>query len=141
MNTAGLVTEVEVRGHNPGDPNTPIVGRARAGSERSQEPGRQTASQVAADRHGEVKRVLTGLIVNSPEHANAIAQAELNRRSDTFIEGDVDCVGIPQIRPGVTIRLEKMGQKFSGKYYVKETNHAVGNSGYRLQFTVKRNAL
>ncbi len=141
MNTTGLVTEVEVRGHNRKDPNTPIVGRAPAGSERTLEPGRKTASQFAADHYGEIKCVLAGKIVNSVEHANAIAQAELNRRSDTFIEGDVECIGIPQIRPGVTIKLEKVGQKFGGKYYVKETSHSIGNSGYRLSFKVKRNAL
>jgi hypothetical protein len=141
MNTTGLVTEVEVRGHNPQDPNTPIVGRAPAGSERTLEPGKQTASQFAAGHYGEIKSVLTGLIVNSVEHANAIAQSELNRRSDTFIEGDVDSIGIPQIRPGVTIKLEKVGRKFGGKYYVKETSHSIGNSGYRLHFKVKRNAI
>jgi phage protein D len=141
MNTTDLVTEVEVRGHNPKDPNTPIVGRAPAGSERTLEPGRQTASQFAAEHYGEIKCVLTGKIVNSVEHATAIARAELNRRSDTFIEGDVDCIGIAQIRPGITIKLEKMGQKFGGKYYVKETSHSLGNSGYRLSFKVKRNAV
>lgn len=141
MNTAGLVTEVEVRGHNPRDPNTPIVGRAPTGSERTLEPGRKTASQFAAEQYGEIKCVITGKIVNSVEHANSIAQAELNRRGDTFIEGDVDCIGIPQIRPGVTIKLEKVGQKFGGKYYVKETSHSLGSSGYRLHFKVKRNAI
>jgi phage protein D len=141
MNTTGLVTEVEVRGHNPRDPNKPIIGRAPVGSERILEPERKTASQFAADHHGEIKCVLTGKVVNSVEHANAIAQAELNRRSDTFIEGDVDCIGITLIRPGVTIKLEKVGQKFGGKYYVKETSHSIGNSGYRLHFKVKRNAI
>jgi phage protein D len=141
MNTTNLVTEVEVRGHNPKDPNTPIVGSARTGSERAQEPGRRTASQVAADRNGDIKRVLTGMIVNSVAHANAIAEAELNRRSDTFIEGDVASIGIPQVRPGVTVKLDKMGKKFSGKYYVTETSHSVGNGGYQLRFKVKRNAL
>ena len=141
MSAANVVTEVEVRGHNASDPNTPIVGRAQAGSERSQEPGRKTASTFVAERTGTVKKVITGVIVNSTEHANAVARSALNKSSDGFIEGDVETIGIPQIRPGVTIRLDKMGERFSGKYYVKETSHSLGNSGYRLRFTVKRNAL
>ena len=141
LNMTDLVTEVEVRGHNRKDPNAPIVGRAPTGSERILEPGKKTASQFAADHYKKIKCVLTGKIVNSVEHANAIAQAELNRRSDTFIEGDVVSIGIPQIRPGVTIKLEKVGQKFGGKYYVKETRHSIDSSGYRLYFKVKRNAL
>lgn len=140
MNATNVVTEVEVRGHNPKDPNTPIIGRAKAGSERGQEPAKTTASTFVADRTGPVKRVITNVLVNSTEHANAVALSELNRRSDSFIEGDVEIIGIPQIRPGVTIKLDKMGERFSGKYYVKETSHSIGNNGYRLRFTVKRNA-
>jgi uncharacterized protein len=140
MRTSGLLTEVEVRGHNPRDPNDPIIGRATAGSERPQEQGRQTGSQMLNDRVGPVKKVISDVIVNSVEHANAIAKSELNRSSDTFIEGDVDCIGIPQVRSGVTIKLEKMGKKFSGKYYVKGTTHTINDSGYRTSFSVKRNA-
>ncbi|HEX3034035.1 MAG TPA: hypothetical protein VHT73_02745 [Thermodesulfobacteriota bacterium] len=141
INTTELVTEVEVRGHNPRDPNTPVVGRATSGSERAQEPGRKTGSQIAEERHGAVKKVITNQIVNSVEHANAIAQSELNKASDSLIEGDGQCIGIPQIRPGVNIRLERMGKKFSGKYYVKETTHTIDGSGYRTSFKVKRNAI
>jgi phage protein D len=141
LNTANLYAEVEVRGHNPRDPNTPIVGRAAAGEERSQESGRQTASQVAQRRHGESIKVITNVIVNSVNHANAIARAALNRLSDGFIEGDAESIGIPEIRPGVCIKLEKMGERFSGKYFVKAATHTINNSGYRTRFTVKRNAL
>lgn len=141
MNTSRLVSEVEVRGHNPGDPNTPLVGRARAGSERNQESGRRTGSQVVEERHGTQRRVITDVLVNSVEHANAIALSELNKSNDTFIVGDGECIGIPQIRPGVTIRLDKMGKRFSGKYYVKGTTHTMNNNGYRTRFVVKRNAL
>jgi len=141
MNTTGLVTEVEVRGHNPRDPNTPIVGRATSGSERVQEPGRRTGSQIARERHGNVKKVIPNVIANSLEHANAIAQSMLNKLSDGLIEGDGVCIGLPQIRPGVNIRLERMGKKFSGKYYVKETTHTIDDGGYRTSFKVKRNAI
>ncbi len=141
IRTSGLVSEVEVRGHNPRDPNTPIVGRAVAGSERSQESGRRTASQITQERHGEVRKVITDVIVNSVDHANSIASAELNKLSDTLIEGDVECIGIPQIRTGVNIRIKKLGNRFSGKYYVKQTTHTINESGYRTRFKVKRNAI
>ena len=141
MSTTGLVTEVEVRGHNPRDPNSPIVGRATAGSERTQEAGRRTGSQIAQEHHGTVKKVIPNVIANSVEHANAIARSVLNKLSDGLVEGDGECIGLPQIRPGVNIRLERMGKKFSGKYYVKETTHTIDNSGYRTRFKAKRNAI
>jgi phage protein D len=141
LRTSGLVTEVEVRGHNPRNPTQPIIGTARAGSERTQESGRRTGSQIAMERNKNVRRVITNMIVNSVEHANSIAQAELNRASDSLIEGEVECIGIPQIRTGVNIRLEKVGTRFSGKYYVKATTHTINNNGYRTNFSVKRNAV
>jgi uncharacterized protein len=141
MRTSGLVSEVEVRGHNPQDPSQPFIGRASAGSERSQESGRRTGSRIAADRCGTVRRVITDRVVHSTEHATSIARAELNSASDGLVEGDGECIGIPQIRTGVSIKLEKMGDRFSGKYYVKGTTHRINGSGYRTSFTVKRNAV
>jgi phage protein D len=141
LNTAGSYAEVEVRGHNPRDPGKPIVGTAKAGSERSQESGRQTASQIAQKRHGNPKKVITDVIVNSVSHANSIAQAWLNKLSDGLIEGDAACIGIPIIRTGVCIKLDKMGERFSGKYYVKETNHSIGENGYQTRFKAKRNSI
>jgi len=142
MRTTGLLTEVEVRGHNPRDPGKPIIGRAKAGEERKQEPGNKTGSQVAAEKLKipPKPKVITNVIVNSVEHANALARAELNKASNTLIEGEAECIGIPQIRTGVNIILEKIGTKFKGKYYVKGTTHTINNSGYRTRFSVKKNA-
>lgn len=141
LNTTRQVTEVEVRGHNPQDPSAPIIGRARAGDERQQEPGNQTGSQIARERYGEVRRVITDRVVTSEEHAREIALTELNNRSDDLIIGRGECIGIPQIISGTTIMIEKIGTRFSGKYYVKKTVHRIGNSGYKTSFDVKRNAM
>jgi phage protein D len=137
LKNTGLYSEVVVRGHNPRDPNTPLIGRATAGSERSQEPNKQMGSQQS----GLKTLTITDIVVNSVEHANAIALSKLNQASDTFIEGNGECIGLPQIRPGTTIILEKMGYRFSGKYYVKAATHTINDSGYRTRFTVKRNAV
>jgi phage protein D len=141
MDTSRLVTEVEVRGHDPKNPAKPIIGKAKAGSERTQESGRQTASQLAQNNNRTAKRVITNANVESVSHANNLALALLNKASDTFIGGDVECVGVPDIRPGVCIKLEKMGKRFSGKYYVVGATHRIGENGYRTTFEVKRNAV
>jgi len=135
--TTGLLTEVEVRGHDPDNPGTPIVGRATAGSEKAQEPDKKPGSEAV---EGERKKVITDVVVRSVEEANALAKAELDKASDTLIEGEGECIGITQLRAGVNIRLEKMGKRFSGKYYVKATTHTINDSGYRTKFSVKRNA-
>jgi phage protein D len=139
-NTSQVLSEVEVRANNPKNPSKPIVGKAKAGSERTQEGGRQTASQWAQKKTKTAKKKISNAMLESVRQANNRAKAELNRASDTFIMGTVECVGIPKIRPGVCIKLEKMGERFSGKYYVTAATHKIGD-GYRTTFEVKRNAI
>lgn len=140
LNTARMYSEVEVRWRNPRDPRNPIIGRAGAGSERTREPGKKTGSQMLAGIKNEQKKVITHVPVESAAQAKALAMAELNKISDRLIEGDAECIGIPDIRVGVCIRLEKMGKRFSGKYYVKSATHTINSSGYRSKFSVKRNS-
>lgn len=140
LNTTRLYSEVEVRWRNPDDPDKPIIGKATAGSERIQEPGKKTGSQLLEGIRCKQKHVITDVKVESAAQANDLARAELNKTSDNLIEGEVECIGIPKIRVGVCIKLEKMGKRFSGKYYVKSVTHTFNNSGYRTRFTVKRNA-
>lgn len=141
IDTSRIVSEVEVRGYDPQNPKKPVVGKAKAGSERTQEGGRQTASQLAKKKTKGAKRVITNANIGSVSQANNLAQALLNKASDTFIGGDVECVGIPDIRPGVCIKLDKMGKRFSGKYFVVGATHRIGGNGYRTTFEVKRNAV
>ncbi|MDQ1253208.1 MAG: hypothetical protein QG646_2358 [Euryarchaeota archaeon] len=129
MKTTGLLAEVEVRGHNPKDPNKSFIVSAKAEEEL-------LALLTRLGNNFMPKKVITDKIVNSKKHANEIAKAELNKASYTFIEGTVVCIGLPQIRTGVSIVLDKMGERFNGKYYVKGTTHTIDDSGYKTQFSV-----
>ncbi len=134
MNTSRLLAEVEVRGHNPQDPNKSFIGEAKAEGELLALLNKIGPKDLA-------KKVITDIIVNSKEHADEIANAELNKASYTFIEGNVECIGLPQIRTGVSVVLNKMGERFSNKYYVTETTHIIDDSGYRTSFSVKSNSV
>lgn len=141
FNTNQLVTEVEVRGHNPQDPTKPFVGNAKAGSEQEQEPGKLTASRLAAKigKGKGQKRVISNANVSSDEEAKKMADFELNKASDNLITGEGRCIGLPELRKGVNIMLEGLGKWFTGKYYVVGSIHTINNSGYRTTFYVKRN--
>lgn len=134
MNTTGLLAEVEVRGHNPQDPKTPFVGKATVENEAESEL--RNILKKITDYKDLSKRVITEVPVDSKEHADVIAKAELKRANDTLFGGKVECIGLPQIRTGVNIALDKVGKWFSRKYYVTETTHTINESGYRTQFSV-----
>ena len=140
MRLTDLVSEVEVRGHNPEDPKNPIIGRAPAGSETQQERGRKTGSRIASEMCSNSKRVVTTRRPITRSQADTLAASILNQASDTLLTGGGECIGIPQIKPLAAIRLENLGTRFSGKYYVVGCTHTIGDNGYRTRFTVKRNA-
>lgn len=141
LKTTGLYSEVEVRWHNIRDPGKPIIGTAKAGSETNKESGKVTGSELANKLNPGSKKVITTIVANSKKHADSIALAELIKSSDTLIEGKVESIGIPQIRTGVNIFLDKMGDRFSKKYYVTETTHTINDSGYRTSFSVRSNSV
>jgi len=144
INSAELVTEVKVKSRNSATGEN-IEGSARMGSEKAQERQKESASQLIAKFYPEVKEVkkeITNIPVFSREEANLIAAAQLSKASDTLITGEAETIGMPEIRPGVNIKLENLGKWFSGKYYVEEATHTIdGNSGYKTRFKVRRNAL
>jgi len=143
INSAELVTEVKVRSRNSATGEN-IEGSAKAGDEKTQERQRESASQLMAKFYEEVKEVkkeITNIPVFSRQEADLIAAAQLNKASDTLITGEAETVGMPEIRPGVNIKLENLGQWFSGKYYVEEATHTIDSNGYKTRFKVRRNAL
>jgi phage protein D len=64
--------------------------------------------------------------------------AELKRRNQTLIEGTLECIGDPELRPGMTVNIEKVGERFSGTYYVKSAKHSISESGYKTTLEVRR---
>jgi phage protein D len=134
MKTTGLLAEVIVRGHNPQDPNNSFIGEAKAEGELLFLLKKMCSTALP-------KKVITNVIVESKEQANEIAKAELTKASYTYIEGDVECIGLPQIRADTSIVLSKMGERFSNKYYVTKTSHTIDNNGYRTRFSVISNSV
>ena len=115
--TGSQVAAVEVRGWNP-DGKTEIVGRAErdgpwSGTEVLRKPVRSTAEaeQVAAARLEE------------------IAEGRLTGRGETL--------GLPELRAGELVELTRLGDRFSGPYYVESTTHRVDASGYTTSFDVR----
>jgi uncharacterized protein len=79
--------------------------------------------------------------VASQAEAKAVSKAEMERRALEYVTGHGSCIGDPQLVSRNVIRLERLGQRFSGPYYVTSTTHTISASGYTTEFDVKRDAL
>jgi len=135
MNAANVVGKVTVRGHNPDDPSKPIIGVATSKDQNFKE----TKAKGAADFVKSKRELeITGRNVSSVEEAKALAKGLLVGANNSLIEGTCECIGLPEIRAGTNIRIEDVGSRFSGKYYLKSARHSIGEGGYTLLLSVRR---
>ena len=63
---------------------------------------------------------------------------ELKKAVNTFIQGDLECIGDPELRTGSKIEIGGIGTLFSGSYYVTSTRHTFDDTGYRTTLGVRR---
>ena len=79
--------------------------------------------------------------VFSQAEADQIALGHLKNMALEYISGEGTCIGRTDLRAGKVIKLQGIGQRFSGNYYVTSTTHTcLPTQGYRTRFTVRRNA-
>lgn len=140
LNTAHQVSEVTVRGWNPRT-REEIVGRARRGSEEARAGGRKSGGDIVETQYGVVEERILDRPVYTQQEADTLARSALNRRSEGLIRGRAECIGIPEIRAGGTIKLEGLGKKFSRRYYIERSTHTISNAGYSTTFNIKENTI
>ena len=122
VNSAGQVETVEVRNWDS-NRQQEIVGTA------------SVSDAVAGDTGGGKTRIVRAP-VESEEEARETAAAILERITDGLVTGSGETVGIPALRPGETIRVEGLGERFTKTYYLTKVTHRLGGSGYATSFEV-----
>ncbi len=138
INTAAQVTKVIVRGGR--DPKTGqqyigTAGPTPGGAQRS-------GAEVVQAAFGETREeVISTEPFPSQAAADARALAEYQARAREFVTGIATSIGVPELRPGVSVVIKGLGPKFSGQYYVVNTLHSIGGSGYETSFHVQRDQI
>ena len=131
------VTDVSVRGWDPQEKKE-IVGTATFGS--GQMGGDKSGPQLDKAM-GQTSEVLSMQPTMTQAEADQMAQAALNKKALTLIEGEGRCLGNTALRAGIVIEIAGVGKRFSGQYYVTSAIHNyTAQGGYRTQFQVRRNA-
>jgi phage protein D len=138
VSTSEQVSEVEVRGWDPLRKEK-ISGKALSGQQVSM--GTRGGPEAARQAFGEATLILTDHAVSTQEKADQLAREQLEQRALTYCTGDGTCIGRPGLRAGISLLLEGVGKRFSGKYYVTSAAHSYAPTrGYRTSFSVRRNA-
>jgi len=139
LSTASQVSEVLVQGWDV-KAKKAITGRAQSGDAVSKMGGQQLGASITEGAFFAAKNVVTDKPVFSEGEANQIAKGMFNDMAVEFITGEGTAVGNKDIKAGAVVELKKLGQRFSGLYYVTSATHTIDTTGYYTKFTVERNA-
>lgn len=139
LSTATQVSEVLVQGWDAMTKKA-ITGRARSGDEVSKMGGRRLGASITESAFFAARNVITDKPVFSEGEANQIARGKFNDMAVEFITGEGTAVGNKDIKAGTVVELKKLGERFSGLYYVTSATHTIDATGYSTKFTAERNA-
>jgi len=140
LTTIGQVQEMQVRGWNPQQKQA-WVARSATGDEGPLMRGSNSGPAVAGRAFGNTGSTLVDSPVQSQAEADQLAKGRFGEMALHYIVGHGICIGQPALRAGKVVKIEGLGRRFSGLYYVTLTEHAYKpTTGYRTAFTVRRNA-
>ena len=139
LSTAAQVSEVLVQGWDV-KAKKAITGRARSGDAVSKMGGKQLGASITESAFFAAKNVVTDKPIFSEGEANQIAKGKFNDMAVEFITGEGTAVGNKDVKAGMVVELTKLGERFSGLYYVTSATHTIDATGYTTKFTVERNA-
>lgn len=137
-----MATRVDVRNTQTGrgGPKEALTGSATA----SQIPpvlGAKSGLAIAGKQFPSHKVLMTEQRLGSQAEATNVPRAELQRQALEYVTARGACIGRPDLAARKVVRLEGLGRRFSGSYYVTSTTHTIDASGYRTEFDAKRDAL
>jgi phage protein D len=140
LTTLGQVQEMQVRGWNP-KAKQEVVARSAVGEETSLMGGSTSGPARVSRAFGDTGSGTVATPVQTQAEADRLAQGWFGEMALHYIAGHGVCIGQPTLRAGSMVKVEGLGKRFSGLYYVTSTEHSYKPSiGYRTAFTVRRNA-
>lgn len=140
LSSVRQLSEVNVRGWNPKEKKE-LLGRAKTGDEVSTMGGQNTGGALTQSVFGASLVTVADRPVMTQAEADQLAQARFNNVALALISGEGVCRGRTDLRAGKVIKIDGVGRRFSGQYYVVTAIHRYWpQKGYFTHFTVRRTA-
>ena len=128
------INEVTVRGWDPKTKQA-IVGQATSATNLNTVGDGKTGGAAAKPVFGDTKRIVVDSPVDNKGEADALAMALLNDLNAEFVRAEGETFAQPKIRVGKPVKIEKVGQRFGGTYYVTAVTHRFGKEfGHKVEF-------
>jgi uncharacterized protein involved in type VI secretion and phage assembly len=91
---------------------------------------------IVSSKFQNANETLVSQGVSSLGEAKAFAEGTLNDIGLQFIQADGICYGNPGVQAGKMIKLEGVGRRFSGNYFVTSSLHVYNRDGYKTHFSI-----
>ena len=134
LTVVNQVKSVTLHGWNR-NTKKPIVETATLGDKRF--ANNQDIQRIIQDCNPRDEIVVSEPVF-TPQQARERAFAILLDRSNDAVKASGTTVGLPDLRAGVNVEIGGLGPRFSGRYFVTETTHSIGNGGYTTKFSARR---
>ncbi len=140
LSTVNQVGRVTVNGWDARN-GKPIPGTATLSDLTTRGLGRAGGHQAVEDAVSSREEVITDRTVDTQQEAETLALQTLERIAKDLITCTGSVVGLPDLRAGSVVHIAGLGERFSGRYFVTSSTHAIGDSGYSTQFSCRREEL
>jgi len=142
INISEQISKVEVRGWDVLK-KAEIVGVAQRGDEPGRDPGRRSGAEHlrSVARDDDATSLKIRLPVFSKQEAEQRAKALLKKRSEMFVQGSGESIGLPELMADSNLELKGLGVLFSKTYYVDQTTHTISTSGFKTTFKIKESTI
>lgn len=140
LTTANQVGKVTVRGWNSAS-KAKIEATVTRQQIETKGVGDRGGQQEVAQSFQDKEEIIATKPVESEAEAKQLARETLEKIAKDMVKGTGSIVGLPDLRAGVVLQIDGLGDRFSGRYFVISTTHAIGDSGYTTQFECRREEL
>ena len=137
LSTAKQVSKVTVRGWDAVKKDK-IEYTAKRSDIKTKGVGDAGGQAEIDQAFGDREEVITDKPVRSLQEATTLATETLENIAKEMVKGHGSTVGLPDLRAGSILIIDGIGTRFSGRYFVTSTTHAIGDGGYTTQFDCRR---
>lgn len=136
---AEQVSKVKVQGWDAKKKEA-IVGEATSSTTHPSINVGGSGAAVTKKAFSEAELLVTDIPVQSVADANKVAQGQLDHINGKFVQAEGVAETVPTIAAGAPVKIQKVGDKFSGTYLVTSVSHVYNKEGLRSYFSVKGNS-
>ncbi len=137
LTVGNQVSEVTVRGWDAVR-GRPIEATANRDEISNRGVGRSGDQQQINQAFNERQEIIVDQPVNSVQEARTLARATLEDIAREMVKGTGSTLGLSDLRAGNFIKIEGLGKRFSGRYFLTSTTHSISSGGYKTQFECRR---